>query len=93
MTSVTSHLWGSNMNTWQLHEAKAKLTEFVNNAKKEPQIISKHGKPEIVAMDIALYRKLTSKQIDLVSLFKKSPLYGLDFALERDKSQPRDIEL
>ncbi len=81
------------MNIWQLQEAKAKLTEFVNDAKKEPQIISRHGKPEVVTMNIELYKKLTSKQLDIVSFFKKSPLNGIELESGRDKSHFRDIEL
>jgi len=81
------------MHTWPLNEAKAKLTEFVNNAKKEPQIISKHGKPEVVTINITLYNKLISKQIDIVSFFKQSPLYGVDLDSSHNKTPCRDIEL
>jgi antitoxin Phd len=92
MTSMTNHI-NNIMHTWQLNEAKAKLTEFVKNAKQKPQIITKHGKPEVVAIDIDLYRKLISKNKDFVSFLKASPLYGIDLEIERDKSFFRDTEL
>lgn len=81
------------MDVWQFQEAKAKLTEFVNKAKKEPQVISRYGKSEIVAMDIELYKKLTMPTRDIVTFFMQSPLYGLDLSLERDISPSRDVEL
>ncbi len=70
----------------------ASLTECVNQAKKEPQIISKHGKPEVILISIELYNKLTSSNQDIVSFFTNSPLCGLNIP-ERDNSKPRDIDL
>ena len=81
------------MTTWQLQKAKAKLTEFVNQAKKEPQIISRHGKPEVVALSITKYNMLISSNYDIVSFFRKSPLMGSKIEIERDKSMMRDLEL
>lgn len=60
------------MGTWQSQQAKAKLTEFVNQAKKEPQIISRHGKLGIVALNITLYNSLISPEQNIVSFFRNS---------------------
>lgn len=81
------------MHIWQLQEAKAKLTEFVNEAKVTPQIISRHGKSEIIAMSMEKYHALTMPHKNLVTLLKNSPLYGISLDLERDKSEDREIDL
>lgn len=81
------------MHIWQLQEAKAKLTQFVKEAKDSPQVISRRGEPEIVAMSIDKYKQLTNTKQSLLSFFKSSPLYQADFDIERDKSKMRDIDL
>lgn len=42
----------NNIRTWKFSKVKANLTEFIIKAKQEPQVITKHGKPEILAMDV-----------------------------------------
>ena len=83
------------MHVWQLQEAKAKLTQLMNEAKQEPQIISRHGVNETVVMSMKQYEKLTSKGDDIVSFFKHSPLYGLNLEdeIKRDRSSHREIDL
>lgn len=81
------------MHVWQLHEAKAKLTQLVNEAKFEPQIISRHGIEETVVMSISMYKQLTEKKEDLVSFFRNSPLMDSDIKIERDKSSIREVNL
>ncbi len=81
------------MHSWPLNLAKAKLTEFVANAKNTPQIITKHGKPEVVTINIDLYKKLTSKHRNFVSFLKDSPLYNIDLEITRDRSSFREIDL
>ncbi len=79
------------MKTWQLHQAKARLTKCVNEAKKSPQIISKHNKPEVILISIDLYNQLTNADQDIVSYFRNSPLCGLSIP-ERDSDQGRSID-
>ena len=81
------------MIAWQLQEAKAKLTEFVNKAKKRPQIISRRGKNEIVALSIEKYNELTLPKGGIVSFFRNSPLFDSNIEIDRDKSNDRDFEL
>ena len=81
------------MHIWQLQEAKAKLTELVKKAQHEPQIISRHGVNEVVVISIEEYKRAFDKEEGLISFFKKSPLYGVELDLERDKSPMRDINL
>lgn len=81
------------MHIWQLQEAKAKLTQFVNEAKNSPQIISRRGEPEIVAMSIEKYNELTGSKNSFVAFLKCSPLHGLDLKIVRDKSPSREVDL
>lgn len=81
------------MNIWQLQEAKAKLTQLINDAEKEPQIISRHGVQKTVVMSIGQYAKLTKQNQSIVNFLRASPLCGIDLDLERDQSGPRDIDL
>jgi prevent-host-death family protein len=80
------------MQTWQLQQAKARLTECVNQAKKSPQIISKHNKPEVILISIELYNQLTNADQDIVAYFRNSPLCGLTIPA-RDRSEGRRIDL
>lgn len=81
------------MQIWQLQEAKAKLTQLINEAQSEPQIISRHGKKESVVMSYKKYQDLIGKKENAFTFFRKSPLVGCDLNLERDKSEFRDIDL
>lgn len=82
------------MKVWQLQEAKAQLSKVVRLCMaKKPQIISVHGKEEIIMMALDDYKKLVSKKPSFIEFMKKSPLKGVKLDLERDKSLPRDIDL
>ena len=79
------------MHIWQLQEAKAKLTQLINAAKTEPQVISRHGVQEMVVLSLEKYEELLGSRSDIVSIFRSSPLADLN--LDRDKSSIRDIDL
>lgn len=81
------------MHIWQLQEAKAKLTQLINAARTEPQVISRHGVQEMVVLSIEKYEELIGSRSDIVSIFRSSPLAGLDLKLDRDQSAIRDIDL
>ena len=92
MTSMTSFLEVI-MHVWQLQEAKAKLTQLINEVKYEPQIISRHGVSQAVVMSVEKYKKLCGKKENIVSFFKNSPLNNVEIELERDKSPMREVDL
>lgn len=81
------------MQIWQLQEAKAKLTQLVNESQFEPQIISRHGKNESVVISMEKYLELCGAKEDLTDFFRNSPLMGLDDLFQRDKSSFRDTDL
>ncbi len=81
------------MHTWQIQEAKAKLTQLIKDALREPQAISRRGVPEIVVMSLDRYQELTRPKQDIVSFFRNSPLYRAELDLTRDKSGMREVDL
>ncbi|MDF2965191.1 MAG: Phd YefM [Rickettsiaceae bacterium] len=82
------------MKQWQFQEAKAKLSEVIKEAVKEgPQEITVRGKATAIILSIDEYNKLNSPKSSLIDFLQKSPLYGVELNIERDKTSGRDIEL
>lgn len=83
------------MTSWQLQEAKNKLSELIDRALSEgPQIITRHGVEVAVVMPFANYQKLTAPPQPLGDFFLASPLHHSDLILERDPSPSlRELEL
>lgn len=81
------------MHVWQVQEAKAKLTQLMKDAQREPQVISRHGINEMVVIKMEQYLKLIGEKKDIVAFLRNSPLYGVDLEATRDDSSIRDIEL
>lgn len=81
--------------TWQLQEAKNKLSEVVDNAVNEgPQIITKRGVEVAIVISFADYQKMMASKGKLSTFFRDSPLVGVDLDLTRDKSATRkDFDL
>ena len=81
--------------TWQLAEAKNKLSEVVNLALTEgPQTITRRN-DTVVLLSAKEYNRLTGKTPDFLQFLLSRPgeatLDGVD--LTRDKSAPREFEL
>ena len=83
------------MHTWQMQEAKARLSELVKLAQSEgPQDITLHGKSVAVVLSRTAFERLSGSQQSLVEFMRRSPLYGLDeLELERDRSEVREVAL
>ena len=74
--------------TWQIQEAKNKLSEVVEEAiEKGPQILTRRGVEVAVVLSFPEYLKLQKQQTPLSQFFQQSPLSELD--LERDRSPVR----
>ena len=81
-------------NTWQLQEAKARLSEVVNAAiQNGPQIITKHGVETALLISVADYKQVNKKPTKLSTFFRKSPICKMDLDLKRTNDFPRDIQL
>lgn len=85
------------MQTWQLQEAKARLSELVKRAATDgPQEITVRGESAAFVVSIAEYQKLKARQTpkpSLVDLLQNSPWMGVELDLTRDKSLPVDKPL
>jgi prevent-host-death family protein len=82
------------MQTWQMQEAKAQLSELVKRARSQPQDITLHGKSVAVVVSREAFDRLSQAQGSLVDFMRHSPLYGDDeMVFEREQSLGRDIEL
>lgn len=83
------------MHTWQMQDAKARLSQVVRQAEMEgPQDITVHGRSVAVVLSREAFDRLTGRQASLVDFMQASPLVGLDDALvfERDTSLTRDLD-
>ena len=82
------------MKTWQLQEAKARLSEVIKRASKEgPQTITMRGEPTAVVISKAEYDRLKRPKENFVDFMRKSPLYGVELDLKRDKSLTREVSI
>lgn len=84
------------MKTWQMQEAKARLSEVVKRAELDgPQGITVHGKSVAVVLSRAAFERLSGQQASLLAFMQASPMAGLDdeLVIERDDSLTRDVTL
>ena len=71
--------------TWQLQEAKNRLSEVVETSlHKGPQVISRRGKNTAVLISFEDYQRFVGPKKDLKWLLRNSGFHELD--LTRDKS-------
>jgi antitoxin Phd len=80
------------MASWQVQEAKTKLSEVIDRAISEgPQTITRHGKARAVVVSIVEYEALAKKRRNFVDFLMDGPRFDID--IERSKDLPRDIDL
>lgn len=80
------------ISSWQLQEAKNKLSKLLDEAMKSgPQIITRRGVEVAVVLSVEEYRHLTAAKEKLSDFFRQSPLVEAELDLERDKSPVRDV--
>ncbi len=77
--------------TWQLQEAKARLSEVVQQALEgRPQVISRRGRDEVVVLRRSDYESALHPKETLVELFR--PIRGTGVRFERRKDASRGFE-
>jgi antitoxin Phd len=82
------------MSTWQLQEAKARLSEVIKKAAKEgPQSITVHGESTAVVISRKAYDRLKHPRGSFVEFMRHSPLYGLDLDLKREQTLTREADV
>ena len=81
------------MATWQIQQAKTKLSEVIEMAQREgPQTITKHGKPSAVVVSMEEYESMRRNKPDFVEFLLSIPKFD-DLDLERSKDVGREIDL
>ncbi|WP_420629229.1 type II toxin-antitoxin system Phd/YefM family antitoxin [Candidatus Leptofilum sp.] len=79
------------ISSWQLQEAKNKLSQLVDEAVKSgPQIITRRGVEVVIVLSVEEYRQLKTSKEKLSDFFRQSPLAEIELDLTRDKSPVRD---
>lgn len=82
------------MKTWQLQEAKSRMSELVRFAQDEPQEITVHGRPVAVVVSRTAFDALADAPCSLVEFMRRSPLYEADdVVFERQQDLSREIDL
>ena len=82
------------MRTWQLQEAKARLSEVIKRASKEgPQTITMRGEPTAVIISINEYERLRRPKGNFVEFMRKSPVFGVDLDLRREQTLTREPDV
>ena len=81
------------MGTWQVHEAKTRLSEVIERARTEgPQTITRHGAERAIVISIEDYRALVAHQPDFKAHLLGGPKVD-DFSIDRDRDTGRSIDL
>jgi prevent-host-death family protein len=79
------------ISSWQLQEAKNKLSQVVENAVHEgPQIITKRGVEIAIVISFVDYQEMIAARGKLSTFFRDSPLVSVELDLARDKSGARE---
>ncbi len=77
------------MATWQVKDAKARLSEVIERARTEgPQTIMRHGAEQAVVLSIEGYRALAAHKPDFKAYLLGGPKVD-DFPVERDRDLGR----
>ncbi|MGH2345880.1 MAG: type II toxin-antitoxin system Phd/YefM family antitoxin [Chloroflexota bacterium] len=81
------------MATWQVQEAKTRLSEVIERARTEgPQTITRHGTERAVVLSIEDYRLLAAYKPDFKAHLLGGPKVE-NFSIDRDRDPGRVIEL
>jgi len=81
------------MATWQVQEAKARLSEVLKRAATEgPQSITVRGCPTAVVLSQEEFERLQGAKPGFVELMRSSPLVGVKLNLRREDSPTREVD-
>jgi prevent-host-death family protein len=79
---------------WSVQDAKNRFSEVVNAARREPQTVTKHGKPAVVVVDAGEFERLRlldrARAPFFIELLLSMPRGDVDFP--RQNVRPRNIE-
>jgi len=72
---------------WSVAEAKARLSEVIDRAQGEPQVITRNGKPSAI-VSVEEWARKTARKGPLAEFLLNSPLRGAELDLERQRDEP-----
>ena len=75
--------------SWTVARAKAHLSEVIEGAQSSPQIITRNGKPSVVAVSAEEWQRKTERKGTLAQFLLDSPLLDTNILSEVTKSAPR----
>jgi len=80
--------------SWSVQDAKNQFSAVVEAARREPQTVTKHGKPAVVVIDAELYERLEKLEKAKAPNFKDHLLAMPkdDGSFERMDTKLRDVE-
>lgn len=83
---------------WKLEDAKNQFSRLVQSARRDgPQIVTRHGREEVVVLSVEDYRRLALKQQNVAAFVRESPLAEAfasgELQLVRSRDLPRDLPL
>lgn len=84
----------SEKNIWQIQEAKAKLSQLIEDTKKKGyQIITKNGEPIAVMLSKEEFDRVTKPTTSFLEFFKKAPHPEVELDIQRAQDLPRDLDI
>ncbi len=79
---------------WTVAEAKAKLSEVIEQAQSQgPQAITRRGRKAVVVVSFEEWERKTKRVGNLAEFFAASPLAGSGLVLERSEEKAGETEL
>ena len=81
------------MKPLQLQEAKQQFSAVAEKAARgEPQIVTKHGKPFVVIVNVADWQKTQPREKTLLEVLRSCPVDLSELDLKRSKDLPREFK-
>lgn len=82
------------MKTLQLQEAKQQFSAVAEKAAGgQPQVVTKHGKPFVVILSVADWKKSKAAQRPLLATLRACPVDLTGLEISRSRDLPRDAGL
>jgi prevent-host-death family protein len=78
---------------WSVADAKARLSSVIEQARTNPQIITRNGRPTAVVVSFEEWERRVSRSGTFVDFLAASPLRGSGLRAGRSKDLPRKIDI
>ena len=81
--------------SWTVAQAKARLSEVIEKARRELQAITRHGKRAVVVVDAELWNRVKRREQrgNFADFLRMSPLRGSGLEVERLQDGIRAVDL